>query len=100
MWMIFILLPRKMIPFFGPVSRCDMWGMIHQVIAKFTPHKLFDKGLRICGALHQRLTGHMPHLTRTNFTQCQKLRQTRGAVNPHQITPCGITINARFHELK
>ena len=74
MWMIFILLPWKMIPFFGPISCCDMWGMIHQVIAKFTPDKLFDKGLCICSALHQRLTGDMPHLTRTNFTQRQKLR--------------------------
>ena len=100
MWMIFILLPWKMIPFFRPVSRCDMWGMIHQVIAKFAPDQLFDKGLCICSALHHRLTGHMPHLTRTNFTQRQKLRQARGPINPHQIAPCGIAINARFHELK
>ena len=85
-------------PIFRPVSRCDMWGVIHQVIAKFAPDQLFDKGLCISGALHHCLTGHMPHLTRTNFTQRQKLRQARGAVNSHQIAPCGIAINARVHE--
>ena len=92
-------LAREMIPFFGPVSCCDMWGVIHQVIAKFAPDQLFDKGLCICGALHHCLTGHMPHLTRTNFTQRQNCDRREVPLTPSNRA-LWHSDQRPFHELK